>query len=112
MEVDTKKGRTYEVDLGAEKFIAAEKNKKKILVEIKTFSESILYKFHEALGQFIDYRDLMTDSGIDRTLYIAIATDTFDKINDIDFLLRQVDRYSMRFIVVDVVTERIIKWID
>lgn len=35
LEIDTKTGKTYEVDLGAEKFIVAEEEKRKILVEIK-----------------------------------------------------------------------------
>ena len=41
----------YEVDLGAEKFIAAEKGLEKIAVEIKSFiNSSMTYDFHTAFG--------------------------------------------------------------
>lgn len=42
---------SYEVDLGAEKIIAAEKEGMKIAIELKSFlGESIAYDFHEALA--------------------------------------------------------------
>ena len=42
----------FETDLGAEKIITAEKGKKKIAVEIKSFVQpSIMYEFHLAFGQ-------------------------------------------------------------
>ena len=46
----------YEVDLGANKIIAATKENKKIAVEIKSFAGQLLvYEFHGALGQFMNY---------------------------------------------------------
>ncbi len=46
----------YEVDLGAEKIIAAEKGKEKIAVEVKCFvASSFVYEFHRVLGQFLNY---------------------------------------------------------
>ncbi len=45
------------VDLGAEKLIGAEKEGKQIAVEIKSFlQQSLISEFHNALGQFINYR--------------------------------------------------------
>ena len=42
------------VDLGAEKLIAAEREGRKIAVEIKSFlSASALSEFHKALGQYM-----------------------------------------------------------
>jgi XisH protein len=44
----------WEIDLGAEKMIAAERNTEKIAVEIKGFREaSFAYEFHGAVGQYI-----------------------------------------------------------
>lgn len=46
----------YEVDLGAEKLIAAEREQEKIAVEIKGFTgPSDVNEFHKAVGQFNDY---------------------------------------------------------
>lgn len=41
----------YEIDLGAEKLIAANKGSDKIAIELKTFGgSSTIYEFHLALG--------------------------------------------------------------
>ena len=49
-------GFRFIIDLGAEKFIAAEKDHEKIVVEIKSFSgSSVITDFHEALGQYRNY---------------------------------------------------------
>ena len=50
----------YEVDLGAEKFIAASKEQEFIAVEIKSFiGSSMTYDFHTAFGQYSIYRFLL-----------------------------------------------------
>jgi hypothetical protein len=47
-------------DLAAEKPIAAERQGEKIVVEIKSFvGKSQMYDFHNALGQYIVYRNLI-----------------------------------------------------
>lgn len=57
------------VDLGAERLIAAEKRDEKIAVEIKSFlGSSPLAEFHEALGQFMDYRIALENQEPERTL--------------------------------------------
>jgi XisH protein len=44
--------RTYPIDLGAERLLAAEKDKEKIAIEIKSFlQDSMASAFHEAAGQ-------------------------------------------------------------
>ncbi len=51
----------YEVDLGAEKFISAEKGLQIIAVEVKSFlSASFAYEFHRVLGQYLNYAPLIT----------------------------------------------------
>jgi hypothetical protein len=48
---------TFQVDLGAEKIIGAEKAGQKIAVEIKSFlNPSTITNFYNALGQFLSYR--------------------------------------------------------
>ncbi len=50
-------GTKFEIDLGAQQLLAAERDQEKIAVEIKTFlSDSPLTDYHAALGQFLNYR--------------------------------------------------------
>lgn len=63
------------IDLGAERVIAADRNGEKIAVEIKSFlRSSAITDFHEALGQYIDYREGLTHIEPDR-LYVSRSSD-------------------------------------
>ena len=53
-------GRSLFVDLGAEKIFAAEKQGRKIAVEVKSFlAASPVHDLEEALGQYIVYEDIL-----------------------------------------------------
>lgn len=55
------------IDLAAERIIAAEKAGEKIAVEIKSFTgTSFLADFHEALGQYLDYRVALSEKDPER----------------------------------------------
>ncbi len=61
------------VDLGAEQIIGAEKEARKIAVEVKTFSGlSDVTDLHEALGQFVLYREVLAEMQPERELYLAV----------------------------------------
>lgn len=61
------------IDLGAERFIGAEKGNEKIAVEIKSFlSKSGLKDFQNAIGQFFVYYKVLQVEEPDRKLYISI----------------------------------------
>jgi hypothetical protein len=60
-------------DLAAEKPIAAERRGSKIVVEIKSFiGRSLMYDFHNALGQYIVYRNLIQLTEPEYKLYLGI----------------------------------------
>lgn len=60
-------------DLAAEKPIAAERQGQKIVVEIKSFvGKSLMYDFHNALGQYIVYRKLIQLTEPEYKLYLAV----------------------------------------
>lgn len=62
------------VDLGAERFLGAEKGEQKIAVEIKTFlGPSHVTALENALGQFTLYREVLASTDPDRTLYLAVS---------------------------------------
>lgn len=67
------------VDLGAEQLIAAEKNGRKIAVEIKSFAgPSNISEFHTALGQFLDYEQALEEQDPERVLYLAVPVGIYN----------------------------------
>jgi hypothetical protein len=62
-----------DIDLGTEKMLAAEKETQKIAVEIKSFiNPSVVYDFHTALSQYMNYLLGLDIQEPDRLLYLAI----------------------------------------
>ncbi|MEK7257501.1 MAG: element excision factor XisH family protein, partial [Bacteroidota bacterium] len=63
-----------EVDMAAERIIAASKEGREILVEVKSLDmKSLLYDFHGAIGQYINYRYALEDEFYSHELYLAIS---------------------------------------
>jgi len=113
IEYDSNKD-AFEIDLGAEKLIAAERNNKRIAVEIKTFTGSISNQFHGALGQFLDYEAALANSknDSDRILYLALPEEAYNKLNSIQFFRNRIVQYNLRFITIDLENQNIVEWID
>ena len=63
----------YQVDLGAEKLLAANRGKEKILVEVKSFiGPSDINEFHRAIGQYVDYLVVLDEIEPERQLFLAV----------------------------------------
>jgi XisH protein len=106
-------GVQVEIDLAAEKFIVADKGMSKIIVEIKSLNRrSLLYDFHAAIGQYIDYRGILKDEGIERQLYLALSESTFSQMSTKPFYNRRLAENKISIIVVDILNESIIQWIS
>jgi len=102
-----------EIDLAAEKVLAAEKEGRKIAVEIKSFlNASTITDFHAALGQFLNYRLGLQMSESDRELYLAVPLDTFNSFFQERFPQEAVKVYQVKLLVYNPVTEVIVEWID
>lgn len=66
------------VDLGAERVVAAEKDRDKIAVEIKSFlAASQMRELETALGQYVLYRSLLSRYEPDRKLFLAVPDSVF-----------------------------------
>ena len=66
-------------DLAAERPMAAERDGEKIIVEIKScIGRSLMYDFHNALGQYILYRHLIKLTAPEYKLYLAIDDITYE----------------------------------
>jgi hypothetical protein len=101
------------VDLGAEKFISAEKGDRKIAVEVKSFlGSSPVTEFHIALGQYLNYRVALTKEEPERILYLAIPTAIFNSFFALPFTQAVIEEYSVRLIVFQADAREIEKWIE
>ncbi len=106
-------GVKFEVDLAAEKVLAAEKSGQKIAVEIKSFlSSSAITDFHVALGQFLNYRLALLMSEPDRKIYLAVPVDTFDTFFQELFVKEAIKLYQLKLIVYNSNLEEITQWIE
>lgn len=99
------------VDLGAEKIIAAEKNGEKIAVEIQSFiGKSNISEFHNAIGQFINYRVALEEQYPERILYLAVPLATYQTFFSLQFIQTIMRRFEVKVIVYDPANEVIWRW--
>lgn len=71
-------GINVEIDLAAERVIAAEKDNEKIAIEIKSFlGKSKINDFYEAKGQYDVYREMLLNEKNPRHLYLGIEEDIY-----------------------------------
>ena len=100
-----------EIDLGAERIIAAEKGKEKIAIEIKSFlGHSTLHDFYKAIGQFALYLAALEDTEPDRILFLAIPQTAYQYLFK-DPLIKKVAKTNrVNLIVYSVKKETIILW--
>ncbi len=101
----------FYVDLGAEKILAAEKEGKKIAVEIKSFlGDSVTYEFHAALGQFINYRYVLEENEPDRVLYMAVPVHIYDSFFKSRFGQMVIRKSGLRIVSCNSEKEEIEEW--
>ena len=105
-------GTKFEIDLGAEQLLAAERGKEKIAVEIKTFlSDSPLTDYHAALGQFLNYRLALEIADSTRILYLAVPVGVYESFFKREFAQISLERYQIKLIIYDINQEVIVQWI-
>jgi XisH protein len=105
-------GKDMYVDLGAERLVAAEKQGRRIAVEIKSFvGESELRDIEQAIGQFVVYRAVLAEIEPDRQLFIAVPDAVLQDVflEPLGELL--LARASMRVLGFDPAAEVVTRWI-
>ncbi len=106
-------GTKFEIDLGAEQLLGAERGKEKIAVEIKSFlSDSPLTDYHAALGQFLNYRLALEISEPIRVLYLAVPVVAYESFFRREFTQISLEKYQIKQIIYDPIQEVIIQWIN
>lgn len=102
---------TLYVDLGAEKLLTADKDDKKIAVEIKSFMQaSDISEFHTALGQFMNYRFALTKQEPSRRLYLAVPLEAYEGFFAQGFIQELLRHYQVPLLVFDPEQEDIHQW--
>jgi len=100
-----------QIDLGAERIIAAEKGEEKIAVEIKSFvSSSNISEFHTALGQFLNYRLALKKQQPDRFLYLAVPQGVYETFFKLPFVEEVIDHFQLSLLIYDPNNEVISLW--
>ena len=102
----------WEIDLGAEKIIAAEKENEKIAVEVKLFLElSFAYEFHKALGQYLNYRASLSELEKERTLFLAIPLNIWEIEFQRKGIKFSLEVYKVKIIDSNIESNSIEQWI-
>jgi XisH protein len=103
----------YEVDLGAEKLLAAEKGTTKIAIEAKSFLKaSFANEFHSVLGQYLNYAALISVQEPDRALYLAVSKVVFDNYFQQPATAFVVKTYKLKLLIFNPLTETITEWLE
>lgn len=110
--IPRKNRKAYEVDLGVEKFLAAERGTERIAIEIKSFlRSSMAYDFHAAFGQYGIYRFFMTEKDPERKLFLAITEEVFLSFFSDEEVKAICQHFQVSLIVFDSTLNKIVQWL-
>ena len=101
------------VDLAAELPLAAEREGRKIAVEIKSFlNRSPLTDIQDALGQYNLYISLLEITDAERKLYLAVSKNVYDELAQSPTFQLVQTRWRLALIIVRIDEEKIEAWIE
>lgn len=104
--------RTY-IDIIADEVFTAEKDGRKIAVEVKSFiGKSNLSEFEKAIGQFIIYRIAMRREDPDRQLLIAVGEKIYNRFFLHPDVIELIESEDLKVLVFDEAKEVIVRWIN
>jgi len=84
-----------------------------IVIEVKSFrGASPMYEFHLALGQYIGYRDLLEELGKPYRVYLALTSEAYETVFDIEAIQVISARQRVRLLIVDAEREEVKAWIE
>jgi XisH protein len=100
-----------QIDLGAERLLAAIKDAETIAVEIKSFvNPSSISEFHTAVGQYLNYRRALRAQEPTRVLYLAVPSQTYDEFFRLRFIQEGVEEYQIYLLIYNVEARSIVRW--
>jgi XisH protein len=105
-------GTTLEVDLSADKFMTAQKGSLYIAVEVKSFvAASVVYAFHQAIGQYIHYRMVLKYQNLGRIIYLAVPLSIYQQQLSQPFFQASLTENQINLLIVNDMTQEIEQWI-
>lgn len=103
--------RKVAADFGAEKFLVAEKDTEKILVEIKSFiSTSNINELHHSVGQYDFYALLLEEQDPERTPFLAMPQDAYEDLIREPIIQTFLARHQVKLIIFDINKPFIHSW--
>jgi hypothetical protein len=94
------------VDLAAEK-------ENKVAIEVKVFGGvSFLNEFEKAVGQYLIYRQFLTELFPERRLFLAVSREAFEKSFVLPSIRAITNRQQIKLLVFDQTSEEIVRWIE
>lgn len=101
------------IDLGAEQPLAAERDGRKIAVEIKSLlGKKEMPEFERALGQYVLYRSLLKRLEPGRQLFLAVADPAYQGyLNTLEGQYLIADE-QLKLLVFDIIREEVMQWIE
>jgi hypothetical protein len=103
--------KSSQIDLGAERILAAEKGSEKIAVEIKSFiTSSTITEFYRALGQFDLYSRAMKRQYPGRKLFLGLPKIIYKELYQDIFDFEDFEDLNHQIIVLDI-DKTTLKWI-
>jgi hypothetical protein len=101
------------IDLGAERVtIGAERGSERIAVEIARFlADSPGRDLQEAVGQFVVYRALLSQTDPERSLYLGVSTRVYDSVLTEPVGQLVAEEVRLPFLVFDPHEQKVVRWI-
>jgi hypothetical protein len=100
------------VDLGADKILAADRDGKRIAVEIKSFEgQSEIHELEEALGQYLLYLPFLRAQEPERQLYLAVPVEVWHNVFEEPIGQGLLAEYHLRLLVFNPLQEATLQWI-
>lgn len=106
-------GEKLYADLAAERALAAERDGESIVVEIKSFlGASLIRDLETAFGQYQLYRNILQVTAPERRLYLALPEEAYLRLSLRKVFLHISEQFKLAMIVVDVISEEVVEWIN
>jgi hypothetical protein len=106
-------GVSVQIDLGAERLIAAERGKDKIAIEIKTFgSLSFITALYEAIGKYVIYRNVLSLRDPERMLYLAVPENIYARFFEEQVIQKTLQEERFKLVIYNQTTQIISQWIN
>jgi hypothetical protein len=103
---------SVQIDLGAERIVAAERGADKIAVEIKTFSKlSFITALYEAVGKYVVYRNMLAMREPNRILYLAVPENIYNRFFEEPVIQRTMQEEKFKIVLYNQATDIITQWI-